>query len=86
MRLAKVSAGEHMNKLIVVLEKKRVVRVRSRCRVGRLGRSLPLKPTQVTLFTMILYNWENSIRDIRPFFHPLFCHSSVAKYPSSLLQ
>jgi len=30
---------------------------------GRLGRSLPLKPTKVNLFNMILYNSENDIRD-----------------------
>jgi len=41
---------------------------------------------QCLLFTMILYNSENSIRDIRPFCRPLFCHSSVVKYTSSLLQ
>jgi len=29
---------------------------------------------------MILYNSENIIRDIRPFYRPLFCHSSVVKY------
>ena len=33
----------------------------------RLGRSLPLKATKVTLFTMILYNSENSIHSLRPF-------------------
>ena len=38
-----------------------------------------LKPTKVTLFTTILYNSEKSIRDIRPFCHPLFCHSSGVK-------
>jgi len=38
------------------------------------------------LFTMILYNSENSIRDIRPFCHPLFSHSNFVKYTSSLLQ
>jgi len=26
----------------------------------------PLKPTKATFFTMIFYNSENSIRDIRP--------------------
>ena len=31
-----------------------------------------LKPTQVTLFTMILKNSENSICDIRPFCRPFF--------------
>jgi len=55
-------------------------------REGRLGRSLSLKPTKVTLFTMILYNSENSIRDIRLFCRPLFCHSSFVKFTSSLLQ
>jgi len=28
---------------------------------------------------MILYNSENNFRDIRPFWRPLFCHSSVVK-------
>jgi len=42
-----------------------------------------LKPIKATLFTMIVYNLENSIRDIRPFYHQLFCHSSVMKYASS---
>jgi len=49
------------------------------------GEIAPLKPTKVTLFTMILRNSEKSIRDIRPFCRPLFCHSSVVKYASSLL-
>jgi len=31
------------------------------------GQSLPLNPTKVTFFTIILYNSGNSIRDIRPF-------------------
>ena len=34
---------------------------------------------------MILYNSENGIRDIRPFFRPLFSHSNVVKYTSCLL-
>jgi len=45
-----------------------------------------LKPTKVTLLTMILYNSDNSIRDIGPFCRPLFCHSSVVKYASFFLQ
>jgi len=45
-----------------------------------------LRPAKVTLFTMILYNSENSIRDIKPFCHPMFGHSIVVKYASSLLQ
>jgi len=48
------------------------------------GRSPPLKPAEVALFTMILYNSENSIRDIKPFSRPLFCHSSAVNL--SLLQ
>ena len=46
----------------------------------------PLKPTKVTLFTMIFYHSVNSIHDISPFCRPLLCHSSVVKYTSSLLQ
>jgi len=45
-----------------------------------------LEPTEVTLFTIILYNSENNIRDIRPFCCLLFCHNSFVKYSSSLLQ
>jgi len=32
----------------------------------------PLKPTKVTLFTIILNKSENNIRDIRPFSRPVF--------------
>jgi len=42
-----------------------------------------LKPTKVILITMILYNSEKSILDIRPFCCSLFCHSSVVKYYSN---
>jgi len=49
-------------------------------------RSPPLKPTKVTLFTMILYYSENSIRDIRLFRRLLFCLSCVIKYTPCLLQ
>jgi len=52
---------------------------------GRLGRSPTLKPTKVTFFTIILYNSENNIHDIRPFFRHLCYHTSVVKYTSSLL-
>ena len=45
-----------------------------------------LKPAKVTLLTMILYHSENGIHHIRPFCRPLFCHSNVVKYTSSLLQ
>jgi len=45
-------------------------------RKGHLGRC-PLKPTKVILFTVILHSSENNIRDIRPFWRPLFCHSNV---------
>jgi len=50
------------------------------------GTIAPIKPAKVTLSTIIFYNPENNIRDTRPFFRPLFCHSSVVKYISSLLQ
>jgi len=44
------------------------------------------KTYELTLFTMIVYNSENSIRNTRPFCHPLFCHRCLAKWTSSLLQ
>jgi len=44
------------------------------------GKIASLKPTRVTLFTMILYKSEKSIRDKRPFCHPLLCRSSAVKY------
>jgi len=55
---------------------------------GRIRAIAPSKTYESTviLFTMILYNSENSIRDIRPFCRPLFCHSSVVKCTSCLLQ
>ena len=51
---------------------------------GVIGVIAPLKPTKVTLFTIILYNSENSTLDIRPFCRALLCHSSVVKHTSSL--
>jgi len=66
--------------------------VHEQCHLGQIQGgdwgNLPgaLKPKKVTLFTIILYNSENSIHDTRPFCRPLFCHSSVVKYTSSLLQ
>ena len=56
------------------------------CRGGSRGAIASLKSTTVTLFTMIFYNSENSIRDIRPLYRPLFCHRSVVKYTLSFLQ
>ena len=54
---------------------------------GRLGWSPSfLNLAKVTFFTMILYNSENSIRNIRSLCRPLFCHSSVVKYTAFLLQ
>ena len=50
------------------------------------GGDRPLKLRKVILFIMILYNSEGSICDIRPFCHPLFCHSSVVKSSLSALQ
>jgi len=46
----------------------------------------PIKPAKATLFTMILYNSQNSIRDVRSFGLPLFCQSSVVKNSLALLQ
>ena len=51
---------------------------------GRLGRLPPLKTTKITLFTVILCNTKDNIRDIRPLFRRLHCQSSVVKYTSSL--
>jgi len=45
--------------------------------VGAIGAIATTKLTKLTLFSMILYNSDNSIRDMRTFCHPLFCHSSV---------
>jgi len=44
------------------------------------------KTYELTLFTMVGCNSENSIRSTRPFCQPLFCHRSVVKYTSSLLK
>jgi len=44
----------------------------------------PLKPTKVTLFNMFFLLFGNSIRDVKPFCRPLFCHSRAVKYTSSL--
>jgi len=52
---------------------------------GRLG-DLPPKTYESNFFIMILYKLENNIGDLKPFFLPLLCHSSVMKYTSSLLQ
>jgi len=41
-----------------------------------IGAIPPLKPTKVTLYTIIFYNSENSIRDVNSFCRPLFCHRS----------
>ena len=34
----------------------------------------------------VFHNFENSIRDMRPFCHPMFCHSVALKYTSSLVR
>jgi len=49
------------------------------------GIALP-KTYELTLFTMIVCNSENSIRNAGLFCHPVFCHRSVVKYTSSLLK
>ena len=50
------------------------------------GAIAPPKTFELTLFTMIVNDSENSIRNTTPFGHPLFCHRSVVKYTSSLLK
>jgi len=40
------------------------------------GAIAPLKPKNVTSFTIILYNSEKNIRVMRLFCRPLFCHSN----------
>jgi len=46
----------------------------------------PPKTYKLTLFTMTVYDSENSIRNTKPFCHPLFCHRSVVNYTSSFLK
>jgi len=46
---------------------------------GAIGVISPPKTFESNFFTMILYNSENSIRDIRLFCRSLFCHTSVVK-------
>jgi len=53
---------------------------------GSIGAIAPLKSKKVTIFTMIFYYSENSIRDTRPFCRPQFCYRSIVKDTSSLLQ
>jgi len=40
-------------------------------------RSPPLKLAKVSFFTINLQNLENTISDVRTFYHPVFCHSSA---------
>ena len=56
---------------------------------GAIGAIAPAPKTyEVTLFTMILHNSENSIRESRytAVVRPLFGHRGVVKYTLSLLQ
>jgi len=53
---------------------------------GTIKAIAPPKTYELTLFTMIVHNSQNSISNIRPFCHPLFCHRSVVKCTSSLLK
>jgi len=50
------------------------------------GAIAPPKTYEVTLFTMIVYNTENSIRNTKLLCHPLFFRRSVVKYTPSLLK
>jgi len=60
--------------------------VKTGAKPGRAFEGIALPKTyELTLFTMIVYNSENSIRNTRLFCHPLFCHRSVVKHTSSLL-
>jgi len=59
-----------------------IIQYRGGSKGERLGRSFPLKPTKV----MILYNSETNFGAIRPFCHPLFCHSSVVKYTKPVMR
>ena len=54
--------------------------------MGPIGAIAPMKPTKQTLFTIVLHNLENNIRDIMLVYRPLFCHSSVTKYTSPFIQ
>jgi len=53
---------------------------------GAIEAIAPPKAYELTLFTIIVYNSENSIRNTRPFCLPLFCHRSIVKYTSCLLK
>jgi len=55
-------------------------------RGGAIGAIASLNPVNVTLFSTNCHISENSIRDIRPFYHTLFCHSTVVKQAAFLLQ
>jgi len=47
---------------------------------GESRRDNPFPKTyELTLFTMIVHKLENSIRNTRPFCHPLICHRSLVK-------
>jgi len=52
---------------------------------GYWGDRIP-KTQEATLFTMTVYNSENSIRNTTRFCRPLFCHRNVVRYTSSLLK
>jgi len=67
---------------------KREKGVGRRSRQGRTqgGCDRPPKTYESNFFHHDLNNSENSICDIKPFCRPLFCHDSVVKFTSSLLQ
>ena len=52
---------------------------------GTIGTIAPPKTYESNFFTMILYNSENNIRDIRPLFRQLFCHRSAVNLWSTHL-
>jgi len=60
--------------------------LRKGVKTGAIEAIAPLITYELTLFTTIVYNSENIIRNTRLFCHPLVCHRNVVKYTSSLLK
>jgi len=53
---------------------------------GAIQAIAPPKTYELTLFTMIVTIRKTAFAIQGPFCHPLFCHRSVVKYTSSLLE
>jgi len=93
VRLEKVLPTKNQHELIIMKWKESTSHPNGQCwmiapgdqgRIQRLRRSpTPPKTYKVILFTIrlfCLYNSVNSIRNIRPFCHPSFCHISAVEY------